>query len=243
VLPVALAIFLLVSGDWFGLIRALSPVRTGSRASPPTLRVVTWNIDDASGGTDAILASLEPLSPDIVVFQETPDHADFLSSASLPMTWQSWIYADAGDCGLFCRFPVSLLEAEGIGPWDKPQVPLCDWPCSQGTTIPLLLVNVRLMLPSLVLAAWDSEARALLTREHRRRRAQYESLANQIRQMTESMKPAAIILAGDFNVRGGSVSRQPLTGVAGLRDAWPLAGRGWGGTITRDFPVARIDQV
>ena len=47
------------------------------------------------------------------------------------------------------------------------------------------------------------------------------------------------IVCGDFNTPGSAVS---VRGLSPLTDIWPRAGRGWGGTMGDDLPIARIDQ-
>lgn len=50
-----------------------------------------------------------------------------------------------------------------------------------------------------------------------------------------------MVLAGDFNTPARSRSLAPIRAM--LDDVWLVSGRGWGATMTADFPVARIDQV
>jgi len=58
--------------------------------------------------------------------------------------------------------------------------------------------------------------------------------------MRRQESTAEIVMAGDFNTPARMSSLGPLR--RRLRDAWREAGRGWGATITNDFPVERIDQ-
>jgi endonuclease/exonuclease/phosphatase (EEP) superfamily protein YafD len=99
-----------------------------------------------------------------------------------------------------------------------------------------LLVNVRLMLPALCVNPLSSEARRRLVDSHRERINQFAAL----RDLIAEKKMPLVILAGDFNTPACARSLQPLR--ATLRDVWRVFGRGWGRTVTADFPVSRIDQ-
>jgi endonuclease/exonuclease/phosphatase (EEP) superfamily protein YafD len=104
----------------------------------------------------------------------------------------------------------------------------------------MVVVNVRLMLPSLVLNPLSAPERLKLIRDHAERLKQNRCLSDEIRRIRDIHTTLPLVLAGDFNVRGDVASLDPLRAI--LRDAWHETGRGWGGTMTSSFPVARIDQ-
>ena len=61
------------------------------------------------------------------------------------------------------------------------------------------------------------------------------------RARTAQIKADAIIIAGDFNVPARMQSLAPLR--ESLRDAWQVAGSGWGATVPEFLPLTRIDHV
>lgn len=242
-----LAAFLLACGDWAALPRGAWHALVASRQdeSEQQLRVVTWNMDGASGGNAGVLAALEHNKPDIVFAQETPDGAASFGPVDLQGYWKAWHWSDAGDCGLLSRWPLQNLPSERVGPWAPAQLALCYVPSvrGSGTTQTLLLVNVRLMLPSLILDPLSARNRETLAEQNDQRLRQNMALADVIDRVARLHECDDVILAGDFNTRAGAKSLAVLGSRAGLSDAWRAVGLGWGGTITASFPVARIDQV
>ena len=76
---------------------------------------------------------------------------------------------------------------------------------------------------------------------HEERIAQFTRLDALVRRTIAEQGTRSVILAGDFNCPGGMRSLGALRPL--LRDAWDEAGVGWGGTMTAELPLARIDQV
>jgi endonuclease/exonuclease/phosphatase family metal-dependent hydrolase len=79
-----------------------------------------------------------------------------------------------------------------------------------------------------------------LPANHRERLAQFPRLAALIERTLREQRAAFAILAGDFNTSGGMASLAPLRSV--VHDVWPMVGVGWGGTMTAELPLSRIDQ-
>ena len=229
VMIAALGVFVAGTMEWRSLLRG-----GGEEKPEDALRIVTWNIADANDA--ACLERLAPLRPDVCFLQETPDSAAAFAGERLSGAWEGYHWWDAGDCGMLSRFPIERLPTERIGPWDVPQVGRIT--TAQGETV--IVVNVRLMLPSLVLNPLSAENRRRLREGHAARLAQYPALAKLIAKARGETPTAQVVLAGDFNTQGGAASLAPLRGA--LRDVWGESGRGWGGTMTQSFPVARIDQ-
>ena len=230
-LAAALLLFLGMTVEWLPFhLLSRRPAQSGKQ-----LRIVSWNINSGSGGMDRLLGMLEPYAPDVCFFQETPDGQGHFAKDSGFISNYQWI--DAGDCGLLSRYPIRALPSRSIGPWSPPQMALLELPAQES----ILLVNVRLMLPSLVLNPLSNEARGTLVKDHQTRLAQYRELAELISEVREETEASHIILAGDFNTPGRMYSLSPLERLP-LADVWPESGRNWGANMTAQFPVSRIDQ-
>lgn len=230
-LAAALLLFLGMTVEWLPFhLLSRRPAQSGKQ-----LRIVSWNINSGSGGMDRLLGMLEPYAPDVCFFQETPDDKAHIAKNSEFFANYKWI--DAGDCGLLSRYPMRSLPTRSIGPWSPPQMALLELPDQES----ILLVNVRLMLPSLVLNPLSNEARRTLAEDHRKRLAQYWELVKLISEARMQSGASHVILAGDFNTPGRMYSLSPLERLP-LADVWPESGRNWGATMTAQFPVSRIDQ-
>lgn len=218
----ALAIVVVVTGEWKSLIRA----EDAPAAAGPRFRVVSWNV---AGGTP--VDDLASERADFYLLQET----GWIDPTTLEGPLKGFTWRPEIDPAVLSRAPVETQPTRKVGPWQEPQVVV--------TTVGdrrVLLVNVRLMLPSIVVAAATFESPSDLIRLHNERRAQFEHLRILTTQTMERTGVGTVVLCGDFNSPGGMRSYEPLRGF--LRDVWPEAGRGWGGTMTAAFPVSRIDQ-
>lgn len=206
--------------------------------APDALRVITWNIGGGYESKRQLLDEMARWQPDLVLLQETPDgSASFTEDTDLTGYWQGFAWHDGGDCGVLSRWPLRELETTAVGLWDEPQVLAVDGPWSR----PLMIVNVRLMLPSLELLPLSTRSRTKLIDGNRDRLAQFPRLVELMEQRRGEASYAGVVLGGDLNTDASARSLDPVRAV--LRDVWPVAGIGWGGTATRDFPVARIDHL
>jgi endonuclease/exonuclease/phosphatase (EEP) superfamily protein YafD len=242
------AILLFLSGtvEWRSLVRP--PDREliaeyeqlrldGADSDCQPLRVVTWNTPVARDAFDALLKQVEPVAPDLCFFQETPDDPEGNSPVDRSTFFKDYSWVDAGDCALLSRYPVTLLPSRRIGPWSPPQIARVEMPRGKY----LLVVNVRLMLPALVLNPFQMSNWASWADTHQARLDQFESLARLIEETAAAYPDDAVVLAGDFNTPGGMRSLTPLERIP-LVDAWRRAGTGWGATMTANCPMSRIDQ-
>lgn len=239
-------VFLLATVECRSLIRwpdsKIDKELYGLRLNPPApgrrlaLRVVSWNINGGSGGRQAILEKLAALQPDVCFLQETPDGSDSFQPGDLTGYWSGFAWRDEGDCGLLSRYPIRHLESRRIGPWARPQIALIE--PTTGTSV--LLFNVRLMLPSLVINPLPADSRRSLISDHAARLEQYRNFAALIKETMQTCGVNRAMVAGDFNTPANMASLAPLR--AFLMDSWLTRGRGWGATMTNEFPVARIDQ-
>jgi len=76
-------------------------------------------------------------------------------------------------------------------------------------------------------------------RENRQKRR--EQLRVIVRRLDSVPASVPLIVGGDFNAPQGDAVFHLLQ--TRLHDAFREGGRGWGDTVTNDFPVLRIDQV
>jgi endonuclease/exonuclease/phosphatase (EEP) superfamily protein YafD len=95
-------------------------------------------------------------------------------------------------------------------------------------------------LPSIVVSIASLGDFGSVVRGHRDRLEQFPRLASLLRTAATRHGADAIVLAGDFNTPGGMPSLEPLAPL--LRDGWRTGDMGWGGTMTADMPLSRIDQ-
>jgi endonuclease/exonuclease/phosphatase (EEP) superfamily protein YafD len=192
------------------------------------LRLVSWNV----AGT-APLDELAVLDPDICLLQEI---GGVTAAMKASPRWSGFVWFPAFDPGTLSRYPAVVLPTERVGPWTEPQLLLVSLPNGQR----LLVANVRLVLPSIVVSIASFGDFGSVLRGHRERLEQFPRLAALLRSSAARVDADAIVLAGDFNTPGGMPSLAPLTSL--LQDVWPSGGTGWGGTMTADMPISRIDQ-
>jgi len=200
----------------------------GGLAGPLALRVVTWNVS-----RERVLPGLQSLNPDLCLFQENaPPSKDDLSTS----TWHGFSWRGGDDPGTLSRWPATVLRTETIGPWTPPLLLRIDAPGGRR----ILVANARLVLPEIVLAAVSPSDPHDLVEGHRRRVAQYERLAALLARTQAAEAASAVVLCGDFNTPATAASLAPIRRT--YRDVWAAGGRGWGGTMGEDLPLARIDQ-
>jgi endonuclease/exonuclease/phosphatase (EEP) superfamily protein YafD len=216
--------FLAVTMEW--------PRGVGNNPAPTpgaaTLRVVSWNV---AGRVP--MDRLRELAPDVCMLQEI----GHVPADRLRGFWAGWHWQETFDPGLLSRFPVVRLASRRVGPWMEPQVARLDLPGGRR----LLVMNARLMLPSLLVTAASAAPSFRALREtHDQRLAQFVGVVGLLKETLAREHLRSAILCGDFNTPGGMRSLEPLRAV--LEDVWPRSGHGWGGTMTERWPVSRIDQ-
>ncbi len=208
--------FLLVTTEWphFG--------GTDFQAED-AIRLVSWNI---GAGNRSWIDSLEAIAPDIVLVQE---------SLKPMVVWDGFEWYGTLDPGILTRYSAEVLPTEKVGPWIEPQLVLVPIRNKK-----LLVVNVRLMLPSVAIQLLAPFAERPVV-NYRVRVGQYEKLAELVKKTANQTQADAIIVAGDFNIPARLPSLAPLRDF--LNDAWLAAGRGWGPTVPAVLPLSRVDQV
>jgi hypothetical protein len=216
ILLVALVAFLALTSEW--------PRFGGENTkSTETIRVVSWNI---GAGNATWAESVMRLEPDIVLAQESMKPVAIEDGYH----WYGTL-----DPGTLSRFPAEVLPTEKVGPWLDPQLLLME---VQGRKV--LVVNVRLMLPSVVIQLVNPLEENPVE-NYEARVGQYEKLAKLLQSTAERTGADAIVLAGDFNVPAETASLEPLREF--LSDTWRVAGSGFGATVPEFLPLARVDQI
>ena len=221
---VAVVILIVTVSEWRSLFRPWDPAKTRGSG---VIRLVTWNVARSPD-----LSALSSVAPDIVLFQEAAPIADQVAGSPFRNGFH-WVATL--DPAIFTRFLVETLPSAAIGPWAPPQIAVLTIP-GRGR---LLVVNVRLVLPGVVLKIASPEDAIDLQAAHAARVAQYARLASIVSATRRAHGGIPSILCGDFNTPGHATSLRDL---APLTDVWPRVGRGWGGTMGADLPIARIDQ-
>ena len=188
-----------------------------------SIRLISWNV---GAGNANWLEALESYDPDIVLVQE---------NFPPPEAWDGFDWYATFDPAVLTRFPAEILPSATIGPWTEPQLLLTH---IEGRRV--LIANVRLMLPSAVMQLVDPLYERPIE-NYRTRISQYRPLAELLKETAERVQADSIILSGDFNIPARMPSLAPFR--AFLRDAWLIAGSGWGATVTAEWPMSRIDHV
>ena len=218
--PLGLALLLLLMG-----LYAEWPRLGGAGTRPDeAIRVVVWNV----AGDPRSWDHLRALDAELILVQE--------SAGGPPEPWEGYEWHGTLDPGVLSRFPAEPLPTKRVGPWIEPQLLRVSIPRLEQ---PILLANVRLVLPSIVTWAaggFDGNPR----QGYEVRTSQYQLLAALLEETRISQGLDTLILAGDFNAPARMPSLDPLRSF--LKDAWTLGGRGYGATATSELPLARIDH-
>lgn len=102
------------------------------------------------------------------------------------------------------------------------------------------VVNVHLATAATDMRLWSAQSRAL-HRTNRSLRREELSVVLQVLERTTSFPATPTIVGGDFNASATDVVHRQL--IRDFDDAFSKAGRGWGDTFHRRFPILRIDHI
>jgi endonuclease/exonuclease/phosphatase (EEP) superfamily protein YafD len=194
-----------------------------AQARRGSLRVVSWNV----AGDPRSWGYLREVGADLIAVQE--------SAGPPPEAWEGYEWHGTLDPGVLSRFPAEPLPTRRVGPWMEPQLLLVHPP----ERPPLIVANVRLVLPSIV--TWVAGgATSSPVEGHAERVAQYQRLATLLAEARSTTGVGRVLVLGDFNAPARMPSLTPLE--RSYRDCWEQAGRGWGATATAALPIARIDH-
>lgn len=220
-------IFLLVFAE-----EPWSLLRLVIRASPATgerLRVVSLN---ANIGNRRVLDDIARYQPDIVLLQESPGRNEVEAMARQLF----------GDEGAFVYgVDASLIVRGSAAPAELPS-DLSAYVVQAHVRLPsgreLEVFSTRLTPGVFRLDLWSPGCWKEQTENRRKRREQIGRIVDRIDSIPDEIP---VILGGDFNApQGDAVFRQLRPR---LRDSFKVTGRGWGNTITNEYPFLRIDQI
>ena len=225
-------IYLVALGDEpRSLVRSMSPApdfQAYSAKGASMVRVVTAN---CSGDARAVEEAAD-LSPDILLVQESPAEQALLTLAASRFGRGNGA-AHGGDVAVLARGSVQVHYASraAFGAFMHCTVQLDD-----GRIIDVICL--RLSPPAVRFDLWSPDCWRSQAAHRRRQRTE---LAAALAQLSEIRPDRPVIIAGDFNAPAGDA----IFALLGprLKDAFRDAGRGWGNTITSEYPFHRIDQI
>lgn len=238
----------LVLGPLMGyanLFRLSPGITRGSR-----LRVMTYNIERGSTSVPHLLRLIEQEHPDLFLSQDTSgSFTDALRKA-----YPTWNIERTGE--LLVATPLPLRAVENVAlplqktmPWKVCSYTRCL--VRVGDT-DVAVFNLHLVTPRYALMKARRDKYAILRGKRslgveelidnaQTRVAQAEEVAKRIAQ-----EKGPVVVAGDFNAPLASLACQKMQ-AQGLRDAFALAGRGYGYTFGHtqrfDEPFLRIDHI
>lgn len=207
------------------LLRAVDPP-----TRPPEdelIRVITL---DAGGSVDT-LSGVSSLEPDIVLVQDSPVEGDVARVAELLFGMNGTYHVANGQAILARGEFLATLDAE-VGRAAHVRLRLAD-----GFLIDLTGLQLESCLPRYDL--WNPAAWSTLTlrRIENRRQLRTHLGENQI-----VRSDTARLVAGGFATPPRDDVFRPLES-NGMRDAFSLAGVGWGNTFPLDYARLRLDQI
>jgi hypothetical protein len=211
------------------LARMLVPPHAPA-ADAATLCVLSIN---CAVGNPRVIEDLLPHQPDLVLIQESPG-LDVLDD------WRQRLFGEGGqlvrgagrDCALLARGELIEIPV----PAESPFVTAL-WRPRPGSEI--RVISLRLWPQELRLDYWNPDCWRTYART---RRWQVEEMQEIAAALDRWPANCPQIVGGDFNCPAGDPVDNALRG-RGLQDAFSLAGRGWGKTITNDLPFHRIDRI
>lgn len=237
-----LGFLLYFSEEWQWAFRPLQPdppsaVDIRHKAIPPdgkesnsiSLRIITYNLS----GDFRALEAAAAFQPDICFFQESPS-SQYATPERIRKLGSEMTYVDNDGLAILSRYPVKLLPSVQLGWGDPVQLMEITLPGNRTIT----LVNVRLIQPELGLNPFSAST-WIQTRQNQVTRDKQMRIL--LKLLEEKRNKTPVILAGDFNRPARAASLNPIRNH--FIDTFSKSGRGWGNTMTIDFPVSRIDMI
>jgi endonuclease/exonuclease/phosphatase (EEP) superfamily protein YafD len=214
------------------LLRFDSATAPGSAAGKQrgrVLRVISLN---CGGGNIRAVEELAAYKPDLLLLQESPGRMQLEEAAKNLFDDEAAVVWSA-DASIVAR---GKLAAQPLSSGAAGNAVRARWVLDKQTELDV--VSLRLE-PALVRAdLWSPDCWQAQTANRRKRLGQLQAIVREI-QRRPSQTP--LLIGGDFNAPPGDAVFRLLKPLC--RDAFAAAGRGWGNTITNDFPFLRIDQV
>ena len=226
-----MAYFAVFGDEPRGLIRSILPapeVQARSASGSSMIRVITVNCSSEARAVEESAA----MSPDILLVQESPAEPVLLAFSERHFGRRDG-GAHGGDVGVLAQGTVQVRYASrtAFGAFLH-----CSVQLDAGSTVDV--VCLRLSPPTVRIDLWSPECWRAQTAH---RQLQRKELAAALERLNEIPPDRPVIVAGDFNAPAGDAIFGLLG--PGLTDSFREAGRGWGNTITSEFPFHRIDQI
>jgi len=201
--------------------------QTVARDDSNNVRIVTLNCN--IGSHEAVLET-QPFTPDIVLVQESPGK-ETLTELSRTIFGEQSDQLCSTDASIICRGAIALIKSETGSHFHHALVTL-----PEGERFDV--VSLRLSSPVFRLDPFSSG----FWKDHLDKRLDHR---RQIQEVIDHLQTNHVtdnwIVGGDFNLPGGGGATSPMKGL--LEDSFLVAGTGWGGTGTSDYPLFRVDQI
>jgi endonuclease/exonuclease/phosphatase (EEP) superfamily protein YafD len=208
---------------------AITPGSPAGKERGRVLRVISLN---CGGGNIRAVEELAAYQPDLLVLQESPGRTQ-LEEAAKKLFGDEAAVVWSADASIVAR---GKLAAQPMSSGLAGNAVRARWVLDKQTELDV--VSLRLE-PALVRAdLWSPDCWQAQTANRRKRLAQLQAIVQEI-ERRRSQTP--LLIGGDFNAPPGDAVFRLLKPLC--RDAFAAAGRGWGNTITNDFPFLRIDQI
>ena len=232
-----------VARSWFGAAGALGSAvlagvlsgwnLPGRAAQAARYRVLTCNVEQWSHDGAVVGRAFSELAPDVFCLQEAVSYDDIAGDpewtafrAALP----GYQLLRHGEIAIGTRWPVLARQLVPL-PAGPDTRPLLDVTLRSPAGSPLHVISAHL-----VYTRYYGELPGSLVKAARGRHAQVERLLEHLAGLA-----GPVIVCGDFNTAPHSVALSLLR--EQLADAWQLRGRGFGFTISSDWPSRRIDYL
>jgi endonuclease/exonuclease/phosphatase family metal-dependent hydrolase len=227
----------------FPLLGLVMPWPTPA-ARGPTLRLLSYNVDTARAGSERLLEVVDRLSPDVVLFQESPANGPLLDGLRA-----RYAHFDSTSQFLMAsRYPILERTAPEPPPRDGlPHLqrhmryvvatdfgPLAIY--SVHPVSPRGTLGVERLLGATRLPHNSSNPMADLAQNARLREAQIAEVASLAR-----LERDPVVLAGDTNLPGLSAALHRHLG--GYVDGFQAASWGFGYTFPARHPFLRLDRI
>ena len=193
-----------------------------SGSSPPTFRLMTYNLARGAGGVAALAGTIAQLHPDVVCLQETNGLRPGLMR-DLERHLPGYVAARSREVAILSRFPMTHIQDQALP--DTTRRLLSATLNVRGRSVTLLNLHFTTVL---LRGGWrgarerrDAQLRAVLHEAHVAR--------------------GTLIACGDFNTPPRGHVHAALD--ATFDNAFEAAGTGFGYTFPARMPLVRIDHV
>ncbi|MEZ6055314.1 MAG: endonuclease/exonuclease/phosphatase family protein [Planctomycetaceae bacterium] len=212
--------------EWPSVVRQLAPTKV-PQDNERELAIVSMN---CLTGKWQMFPEFIELRPDLILLQESPNQRKLEPLASDLYGDEGAVISSRG-CSIVARGEL-VLDSDH----STPLLTIAYWTPPGGERT--LVVSLRLTHSPIRVDLWRGDCWG----EHQAcRELHREQLAPLLALMKSLPSDLPVIVGGDFNTPARSSIVRPLE--ESLIDTFSDSGRGWGNTITRDYPFHRIDSI